>query len=96
MHAAAVRFELHVPQSGSLKSKRSAIRPLVDGLRHRFKVSVSEVDHQDTWQRCAIGVALVSGTHGHLREMIDDIERFVASAAEVDLLDTIVQYVEED
>ena len=62
MHAAAVCFELHVPESRSLKTKRAAIRPIVDGLRHRFKVSVAEVDHQDTWQRAAIGVALVDGS----------------------------------
>ena len=51
VHAAAVRFDLHIPQSRSLKAKRAAIRPIVDGLRHRFHVSVAEVDHQDQWQR---------------------------------------------
>ena len=59
MHAAAACFDLHVPESRSLKTKRAAIRPIVDGLRHRFRVSVAEVDHQDQWQRAAIGVALV-------------------------------------
>ena len=39
------------PQSRSLKAKRAAIRPIVDGLRHRFRISVAEVDHQDQWQR---------------------------------------------
>jgi uncharacterized protein YlxP (DUF503 family) len=96
MHVAAVRFELHVPQSNSLKSKRATIRPIVDGLRHRFKVSVAEVDHQDTWQRCAIGVALVSGSHAHLQEVIDEVERFVSAAADVDLIETVVSYLEED
>ncbi len=62
MHAVAVRFDLHVPASRSLKAKRAAIRPVVDGLRHRFKVSVAEVDYQDQWQRASIGVALVDGS----------------------------------
>jgi uncharacterized protein len=88
VHAAAVCFELHVPESRSLKSKRAAIRPIVDGLRHRFKVSVAEVDHQDTWQRAAIGVALVAESAGHLQEVLDAIERFVAAAADIELLDT--------
>ena len=64
VHAVAVRFDLHVPESRSLKAKRAAIRPVVDGLRHRFKVSVAEVDYQDQWQRAAIGVALVDGSAG--------------------------------
>jgi uncharacterized protein len=94
MHAAAVSFELHVPESRSLKSKRAAIRPIVDGLRHRFHVSVAEVDHQDTWQRAAIGVALVSGSVGHLQEQLDSVERFVANAADIELLDVEINWLE--
>jgi uncharacterized protein YlxP (DUF503 family) len=94
MHAAAVCFELRVPESRSLKSKRAAIRPIVDGLRHRFKVSVAEVDHQDTWQRAAIGVALVDGSVGHLETVLASIERFVAAAPDVELLDVATRYLE--
>ena len=87
MHAAALRFELHVPESRSLKTKRAALRPIIDGLRHRFHVSVTEVDHQDTWQRAALGVAAVAESDGHLREVLDRLERFVAAAPDVELLD---------
>lgn len=94
MHAAAVRFELHVPESRSLKAKRALIRPIVDGLRHRFKVSVAEVDHHDRWQRASIGVALVSGSEGHLREVLESVERFVDSAAGVELIDVETTWLE--
>jgi uncharacterized protein YlxP (DUF503 family) len=94
MHAAVVSFELHVPQSRSLKAKRAAIRPIVDGLRHRFKVSVAEVDHPDQWQRATIGVAVVSSSNGHLREVLDSVERFVANAPEVELLDSATAYLD--
>jgi uncharacterized protein YlxP (DUF503 family) len=96
LHAVVLRFELHVPHSGSLKAKRAAVRPIVDGLRHRFKVSVAEVDHLDTWQRAAIGVAVVSGTHAHLQSMIDEVERFVETAADVEVLDVVTTWLEED
>lgn len=94
VHAAAVYFELHVPESRSLKAKRAAIRPILDGLRHRFKVSVAEVDHQDRWQRAAIGVALVSGTEGRLREVLESVERFVAAAPGVELLEVETTWLE--
>jgi hypothetical protein len=94
VHAVAVRFEIHVPESRSLKTKRAAIRPIVDGLRHRFNVSVAEVDHQDTWQRSAIGVALVSGSAGHLQEMLDSVERFVAYASDIELIDTSMSWLD--
>ncbi len=89
-------FDLHVPESRSLKAKRAAVRPIVDGLRHRFKVSVAEVDHQDQWQRATIGVAVVSSSDGHLREVLDSVERFVAAAPSVELLDTETTYLEPD
>jgi uncharacterized protein YlxP (DUF503 family) len=94
VHAAAICFELHVPESRSLKAKRAAIRPIVDTLRHRYKVSVAEVDHQDTWQRAAIGVALVSGSAGHLQEVLDSVERFVANAPDVELLEVDTSFLD--
>lgn len=96
MHAAAVCFELRVPESRSLKAKRAAVRPIVDGLRHRFHVSVAEVDHQDTWQRAAIGVAVVASSGRHLEEVLDSVERFVAGAPDVELLDHDTAYLELD
>jgi uncharacterized protein YlxP (DUF503 family) len=87
MHAAAVRFELFVPESRSLKTKRAALRPIIDGLRHRLRVSVAEVDHQDTWQRAAIAVAVVAESDGKLREVLAQVERLVANAPAVELTD---------
>jgi uncharacterized protein YlxP (DUF503 family) len=96
MHAAVTSFDLHVPQSRSLKAKRAAVRPIVDGLRHRFKVSVAEVDHQDQWQRATIGVAVVSSSDGHLRDVLDSVERFVANAPDVELLGRETAYLDPD
>jgi uncharacterized protein YlxP (DUF503 family) len=87
VHAAALRFELHIPESRSLKAKRAAVRPLVDGLRHRFRVSVAEVDHHDRWQRAALGVAAVAESDGRLREVLTTIERFVDRAPGIELLE---------
>jgi uncharacterized protein YlxP (DUF503 family) len=96
VYAAAVRFDLHVPASRSLKAKRAAVRPIVDTLRHRFHVSVAEVDHQDTWQRAAIAVAVVAASNRHLTEVLDTLERFVRSSTEVEVLGTETAYLEPE
>ena len=96
MDAAVARFELHVPVSRSLKTKRAAIKPIVDGVRHRFRLSVAEVDHHDTWQRAAIAVAVVAADHRHVAEVLDEVERFVATCADVDLLDVDVTWLDVD
>ncbi len=96
MHAAAMCFDLHIPQSRSLKAKRAAIRPIVDGLRARFHVSVAEVDHQDQWQRAAIAVAVVGATEGQVREVLATVERYVMAAPEIEMLDVETAWLESE
>ncbi|MBM3674571.1 MAG: DUF503 domain-containing protein [Actinobacteria bacterium] len=86
VHAWAVRYDLHIPESRSLKAKRAAVRPIVDGLRHRFRVSVAEVDHLDQWQRVAVAVALVAQSDRHGREVLDAIGRFVQTRPDVEVV----------
>jgi uncharacterized protein YlxP (DUF503 family) len=89
-------FDLHVPESRSLKAKRAAIRPIVDGLRHRFRISVAETDHLDQWQRAEIAVAVVAGSVARVEELLDASERFVAGAPGVELLATEVTWLERE
>jgi uncharacterized protein YlxP (DUF503 family) len=91
MHAAAVRFELFIPESRSLKTKRAAIRPIVDGLRHRLRVSVAEVDHQDTWQRATLALAYVSANARHANEVVSKAMDFIEDNVEGRVLDTSVE-----
>ncbi|QGG47126.1 hypothetical protein FTV88_0974 [Heliorestis convoluta] len=41
---------LHIHGVDSLKGKRRVVKSIVDRLRSRFNVSVSEVDKHDLWQ----------------------------------------------
>jgi hypothetical protein len=85
MHVAIVRLELHIPTSRSLKEKRAALRPIVEGIRHRFQISVAEVGYQDKWQRSLVGMAVVSDSYSHAVEVIDSVERWVWSKPEVEV-----------
>ncbi|HTG09426.1 MAG TPA: DUF503 domain-containing protein [Candidatus Eisenbacteria bacterium] len=62
--------ELHLPDIGSLKGKRHALKGLKDTLRRRFEISVAEVDHHDVWQRATLALACVSGDSRHANEVI--------------------------
>jgi len=62
--------ELHLPDVGSLKGKRHALKGLKDTLRRRFEISVAEVDHHDVWQRATLALACVSGDSRHANEVI--------------------------
>lgn len=55
------RVVLHLPESGSLKSKRQVVSGLLRRLRQELKVAAAEVGELDRWQLAEIAVATVSG-----------------------------------
>ncbi len=61
-----------------------------------MKISVAEVDHQDTWQRAAIAVAVVAESEGRVREILATVERHVAHAPGIELLDTETAWLDAD
>jgi uncharacterized protein YlxP (DUF503 family) len=96
VHAVAIRFELFIPDCHSLKQKRAVVRPIVDGLQRRYHVSAAEVGEQDKWQRADIGVAVVAGSEGYALEVLGEVERFVWSFPEVQVLAAHRSWLEED
>ncbi len=55
------RVVLHLPESGSLKSKRQVISGLLRRLRQELKVAAAEVGELDRWQLAEIAIVTVSG-----------------------------------
>ncbi len=86
MYVGTVRFDLLLGDVRSLKEKRSVVRPIVAELHRRFAVSVAETGDQDLYRRAEIGIATVSGDLGHVRDVLDRCERWMAARPEVDLL----------
>lgn len=84
------RLDLRIPASGSLKSKRHVVKALTGGLRAKFNLAVAEVDHQDLWQRAALGVTCISESAFHAQKMLREVERFVSRDARVEILDAAV------
>jgi uncharacterized protein YlxP (DUF503 family) len=95
-HCCALTIELRVLGSGSLKAKRTVIRHLVEASKSRFGVAAAEVGYQDQWQRSELGFASVAGSHGHVEEVLDSVERFVWSHPEVEVLDVSRAWLESD
>lgn len=90
MLVALQRFDLRIRESHSLKQKRHVVKSLTAAIRQRFNVSVSEVDHQDLWQRATIAVASVAGQEHHLRQVASEIRGFVDTWPAVEVLEVEV------
>jgi uncharacterized protein YlxP (DUF503 family) len=56
----ACTVDLHLPGNGSLKGKRSIIKPLLIRLRKEYNLAAAEVDYHDAWQSAQIALITVS------------------------------------
>ncbi len=77
MFVGILRLTLHLPQPGSLKSKRHLLRSALDRVRARFPVAAAEVGENDVWQRSVVGVAAVGNDRAFVNELLDKVSAFV-------------------
>ena len=68
---ALLTLDIHIPHAHSLKDKRMIVRSLKDRLRAKFNVSVSEVDHQELWQRSQVSVVTVGSDEAFLHKVLE-------------------------
>ncbi|RUM42811.1 MAG: DUF503 domain-containing protein [Desulfurobacterium sp.] len=62
-----LEIHLRIPEAHSLKEKRRVVKRIVERLKNKFNVSVSEVGDQDKWQSSIIGVVTI----GSSRKVVD-------------------------
>ena len=74
---ALLTIHLHFPDAGSLKAKRKDLASIKAQLQTRLGVAVSEVEHQDLWQRATLAAAVVGGSQGAVEHAADRVERFL-------------------
>lgn len=77
MVVVVAEVDLYLLESGSLKDKRQVVNSIKERLRSRFNISVAEVDYQDLWQRCGLGMATVSNDGGYAHELMNKVIRFI-------------------
>jgi hypothetical protein len=79
---AVLVIDLHFPDAGSLKSKRKDLSSVKALLLGRLGVAVSEIGHQDSWQRSTLAAALTGGSLTVLSAHADRVERWLESRFE--------------
>jgi uncharacterized protein len=73
----ACEITLQLPDNRSLKGKRQVSRSLVQRIRNRFNVAVSEVADQERWQTLSLGITCVSDDPRHANEILSKVVDFV-------------------
>jgi uncharacterized protein YlxP (DUF503 family) len=80
-------IELHLPESGSLKSKRHILKGIRDRIRNRFNVSLAEVENNDLWQRATLGVVAVANQRKFVNQVLSQVIEYLHKESGVVILD---------
>ena len=88
-----VKLELRIPQSTSLKGKRSVVKKVIERTRARFNVTVAEVDKQDVYSRAVIGCAMVGSDQRYVNGAVDKILDFIEGLAVAEVLSEAIEII---
>ena len=81
MPVGLLKIELYLPCCNSLKEKRKYLNSIKGRLKSRLNVAVSELEHQDLWQRSVMGVVAISSSgqvvERILQKTLEEIERTI-------------------
>jgi uncharacterized protein YlxP (DUF503 family) len=70
-------LEIQLPGCGSLKEKRSRLKPLLARLHREFNVSAAEIGKNDAWQETILACALVSNDSAYTQRALQQVARWV-------------------
>ena len=69
--------QLYLHGVTSLKDKRKIVKSLIERLKNRFNISISEVDHNDIKTSAIIAIAVVSNDTQFVNKQLDKILDFM-------------------
>jgi hypothetical protein len=77
MHIGLLTLQLEIPGCGSLKEKRSRLKPLLARLHREFNVSAAEVEALDTWRSAVVACALVGNDAAYVQRALQSVVAWV-------------------
>jgi uncharacterized protein len=80
-------INLHIPDSRSLKSKRSVVKSLKDRIKNQYPVSIAEIPDNDLWQRVDLALAQINGSSAIISKTFESIIQFIESNYSVSIVD---------
>jgi len=85
--------EVALGEGSSLKDKRSVVRGMLDGIRHRFNVTAAEVGRQDSHRAAELAFAVVSADRRFASMVLDKVLQSVESDPRVEVVETSLEFL---
>ena len=94
MNVGVCKIQLRLPENGTLKGKRQVFRSVSSRVRHKFNVSIAEVESNDRHQLLTLGITCVSNDSRHANEILSQVVDYIQSLRlDAELLDYEVEII---
>ncbi|MDR4458539.1 DUF503 domain-containing protein [Bacillus tropicus] len=84
MIIASVSFECMNNEVHYLKEKRASMQRVLTRAKQRYNVAVSEVGHEDVWQRTEIAIVSVSSNRVICEKEMNRVLEYIDSFPEIE------------
>jgi hypothetical protein len=79
MQIGILTFQVLLRDSRSLKTKRSAIKPLLHYLQNHFNVSVAEIGFLESWNQSQLACVIVGNERRFVEKALQEVFNTIAS-----------------
>ena len=88
MSVGLLLLDCSIPESQSLKDKRSIISSLTERLRRQFNIAIAEVEYQDQWQRAQLAIVFVNTNWRMLQSSMSKLTEYIDRDRRVEITNT--------
>jgi hypothetical protein len=82
---------LRIPESGSLKEKRSILSKIIKRTQNEFNVSIAEIGHLDNHKLAQISFALVGNDSRYINGKVDHLLKFVDDMRAAEMMNSKIE-----
>jgi hypothetical protein len=84
-------INLRIPESSSLKGKRSVLKKIIKRTQNEFNVSIAEIGDLDNFRFAQIGFAFAGNDSRFVNGKIDHLLRFVDDLRVAEILNSKIE-----
>lgn len=87
-----LQIKLRIPEANSLKVKRFVIQSVVDRIRGKFNLSVSEIGNRDSWQSALLGVAVIGNEQKFMNQVLSKVMDLLRGERRLEVIDSRLEF----
>jgi uncharacterized protein YlxP (DUF503 family) len=84
-------IQLRIPESGSLKEKRSILSKIIKRTQNEFNVSIAEIGDLDSHRLAKIGFSLVGNESRFINGKVDHLLKFVDNLRVAEMINSKIE-----